>query len=177
MRNTTAKGRGFNLAAALETVAEQPAVELTLAELVRAYAAARCDGSETCLRKWVEAFGTISAWQLTSDRLQVAAQALREHGYTPAAVNRDLSALGSAYRWARERRFAPRGFRSPTLDVPRYEEARRRRSMSHPRRTAMRLSARCGSSKHLRRALLSGAPTRALYFADHACRTSAILAA
>nr|WP_236600062.1 site-specific integrase [Ramlibacter alkalitolerans] len=51
---------------------------------------------------------------------------MREHGYTPSAVNRDLSALGSAYRWAREKRFAPRGFRSPTLDVPRYEEAIRR---------------------------------------------------
>jgi integrase len=130
VRNTTAKGRGFNLAAALETVADQPAVDLTLAELVRAYAAARCDGSETRLRKWVAAFGTISAWQLTSDRLQIAAQAMREHGYTPAAVNRDLSALGSAYRWARERRFAPRGFRSPTLDVPRYEEAIRRVEVS-----------------------------------------------
>lgn len=131
MRNTTGqKGRGFNLAAALETVAEQPTASLTLAELVRAHSAARLDGSETRLRKWVAAFGTVSAWEITSEQLQTAAQAMREHGYTPAAVNRDLSALGSAYRWAREKRYSPRGFRSPTLDVPRYEEAIRRVEVS-----------------------------------------------
>lgn len=131
MRNITGqKGRGFDLAAAVEAVAEQPAADLTLTELVRAYAAARCDGSETRLRKWVAAFGTRSAWEVTSEELQTAALAMRQHGYAPAAVNRDLSALGSAYRWAREKRFAPRGFRSPTLDVPRYEEPVRRVDVS-----------------------------------------------
>jgi len=131
VRNTTGqKGRGFNLAAALETVAEQPTVNLTLAELVNAFGAARCDGSDTRLRKWVTAFGTRPAWEITSEQLQTAAQAMRNHGYAPAAVNRDLSALGSAYRWAREKRWSPRGFRSPTLDVSRYEEPIRRVEVS-----------------------------------------------
>ena len=49
-----------------------------------------------------------------------------DHGYKPSAVNRDLSALGSAYRWAKDKRFSPRGFRSPTLGVRRFEEAIRR---------------------------------------------------
>lgn len=47
-------------------------------------------------------------------------------GYKPSAVNRDLSALGSAYRWAISKRRSPRGFRSPTLEVPRKEETIRR---------------------------------------------------
>lgn len=116
----------FDLAAAVHAVADQPAAELSLAELVRAFSIARCDGSDTRLRKWVAAFGTQSAWAVSSEQLQVAAQAMVEHGYSRAAVNRDLSALGSAYRWARDKRLTPRGFRSPTLGVPRYEEAIRR---------------------------------------------------
>lgn len=128
MRTTSV--RRIDLAAAMAAVAEQPSAQLTLAELVRAYSAARCDGSNTRLRKWLDAFGAVSAWAVTSEQLQIAAQAMREHGYTPAAVNRDLSALGSAYRWAREKRFCPRGFRSPTLDVPRFEEGIRRVDVS-----------------------------------------------
>lgn len=51
---------------------------------------------------------------------------MREHGYAPASVNRDLSSLGSAYRWAKAKRLAPRGFRSPTLGVRRFDEPIRR---------------------------------------------------
>ncbi|TWO67763.1 site-specific integrase [Caenimonas sedimenti] len=116
----------FDLAAAVRSVVEQPATELTVAELVRAHSAVSCDGSDRRLRKWVDAFGTTSAWQLTSERLQVAAQAMLEHGYSPAAVNRDLSSLGSAYKWAGAKRICPRGFRSPTLGVPRFDEPIRR---------------------------------------------------
>jgi hypothetical protein len=32
-----------------------------------------------------------------------------EHGYKPSAVNRDLSAMGSAYRWAKAKRLCPKG--------------------------------------------------------------------
>jgi hypothetical protein len=38
-----------------------------------------------------------------------------DHGYKASAVNRDLSAVGSAYRRARKKRLAPRGFKSPAL--------------------------------------------------------------
>lgn len=110
----------------MAAVAEQPSAQLTVAELVRAFSVARCDGSDTRLRKWSVAFGSASAWDITSEQLQTAAQAMLDHGYKPSAVNRDLSALGSAYRWAREKRLAPRGFRSPTLGVQRFEEAIRR---------------------------------------------------
>lgn len=118
--------KSINLAAAIDAVAHQPATEMTLGELVRAFSVAKCDGSDMRLKKWVSAFGSESAWSLTSEQLEVAAQAMIDHGYSPASANRDLSALGSAYRWAREKRFAPRGFKSPTVGVRRHEESIRR---------------------------------------------------
>ena len=107
MRNSS--GKSFDLAAALGAVVDQPAADLTLTELVRAFGIAKCDGSETRLRKWTDAYGDLSAWALLPEQLQMAAQAMLDHGYKPSAVNRDLSSLGSAYRWAREKRLAPRG--------------------------------------------------------------------
>lgn len=122
--------RPIDLAAALASVEEQPAQELTLAELVRAYSLTALDGTDVRLRKWVAAFGTQSAWAITSEQLETAAHAMLEHGYKPSASNRDLSSLGSVYRWAKAKRLAPRGFRSPTLGVARFEEAIRRVEIS-----------------------------------------------
>jgi site-specific recombinase XerD len=108
---------------AAAAVDEQSSQALTLVELVRAYSLSSLDGSDTRLRKWTDAFGTTSAWDITSEQLETAAHAMVAHGYKPSASNRDLSALGSAYRWAKTRRLSPRGFRSPTLGVARFEEA------------------------------------------------------
>ena len=88
--------RTIDLAAALAAVEDQPAQALTLAGLVRAYSLASLDGSDTRLRKWTAAFGATSAWDITSEQLEAAAQAMVAHGYKPSAANRDLSALGSA---------------------------------------------------------------------------------
>lgn len=101
-------------------VADQPPAELSVEELINAFCTVRPDGSDTRLRKWAAAFGTKPAWQLTAEELEHAAQAMLNHGYRPSAINRDLSALGSAYRWARSKRLSPRGFRSPTLGVTRF---------------------------------------------------------
>lgn len=116
----------FDLASAMEASVDVPAAELTLGELVLAHGVAHCDGSDLRLRKWISAFGSKSAWAITSEELETAAQAMVKHGYKPSAVNRDLSALGSVYRWARAKRLSPKGFRSPTLGVARFEEAIRR---------------------------------------------------
>lgn len=124
MRNV--KQNRIDLAAALAAVPDQPSADLTLSELIRAFCAARCDGSDARLRKWEAALGHKSAWAITAEELQTAAEAMLAHGYSPAAVNRDLSSLGGAYRWAREKRLSARTFRSPTLGVPRYEEPIRR---------------------------------------------------
>jgi len=118
--------KSFDLASAIQSVADEPAAQLTLSELVRAYVSVRADGTDLRLKKWIHAFGNRMAWSITSEELELAAQAMREHGYSPATANRDLSALGSVYRWAKERRISPRGFKSPTVGVRRQEEPIRR---------------------------------------------------
>ncbi|MFD0666108.1 tyrosine-type recombinase/integrase [Ramlibacter sp. MAHUQ-53] len=118
--------KSIDLAAALQAVCVAPAAQLSLAELLNAYNVARGGEDLLRLRKWIDAFGTRSAWSITAEELEAAAQAMIEHGYAPATANRDLSALGSAYRWARTKRLTPRGFKSPTLGVRRFEEPVRR---------------------------------------------------
>lgn len=132
----------IDLASAMEaTGGPDAAVELTLAELVKAFSVARCDGSDLRLRKWVAAFGQLSAWTITTDQLERAAKAMLEHGYKSGSVNRDLSSLGSAYRWARQRRLSPRGFRSPTLDIRRFDEGIRRVHLEREQLEALRARA------------------------------------
>ena len=130
--------KSIDLATAITAVAAQPAQELTLAELVLAYCAVRCDGIADRLKKWIEAFGHASAWAISSETLATAADAMLEHGYSPASVNRDLSALGSVYRWAAGKRLSPRGFKSPTLGIRRYPEAIRRVEITAPELEAVR---------------------------------------
>lgn len=115
-----------DLKAALAAASHQPSADLTLAELVRGFAASVIGEHDLRLRKWVEALGDKSAWAITSEELDICAEALRKSGLKPSTVNRDLSSLGSAYRWARAKRLTPRGFRSPTLGVQRMSEDIRR---------------------------------------------------
>lgn len=132
----------IDLASAMEASGgPDAAIELTLAELVEAFAVAHCDGTDLRLRKWVAAFGHLSAWAITTDQLERAAQAMLEHGYKSGSVNRDLSSLGSSYRWARQRRLSPRGFRSPTLDIHRFEEGIRRVHLEREQLEAVRARA------------------------------------
>lgn len=107
--------------------AKQPiAAELTLRELVAAYAAVHLDETQMQLRKWIDAFGDRSAWEITSAELAHAAEAMMESGlYQPATINRNLSFLGTVFKFARTRRLCPAGWVSPTLAVPRYAEAPR----------------------------------------------------
>ena len=115
-----------DLAAAVAAAQEHPATPLTLAELVAGYAAAHSCDYDQRLAKWLQAFAHVSAWAVTPEQLDAGAQALLAGGYKPSTVNRDLSALGSCYRWAKARRLSPRGFVSPTLNVQRYDEGIRR---------------------------------------------------
>lgn len=112
----------IDLSAALAASERHEAQQLTLSELVRAWSTVALDGSDLRLRKWLLALGHRSAWDIQSSDLITCAQAMVQQGYKPASANRDLSALGTAYRWAISRRLSPRGFRSPTLDAPRMEE-------------------------------------------------------
>ena len=131
----------LDLAAAVRAIADRPSAELTLNELVRACALACLDESDLRLRKWTAAFGNESAWAITPEQLEVAAQAMVNAGYKPSTANRDLSSLGSVYRWAKQRRLSPRGFRSPTLDVERFGEDIRRVEVSATELDALRARA------------------------------------
>jgi integrase len=124
VRNSSFKS--IDLARAVASASTHQSTDITLAELVGAYCAVKLDGNDLRLRKWIQAFGHQSAWSITSQTLELAAHALIEHGYAPATANRDLSALGSVYKWAKARRLTPPGFKSPTLGVTRFEEPIRR---------------------------------------------------
>jgi integrase len=118
--------KSLDLAAALRGAVHHAATQLTAAELVRAFSVAHANAADMRLKKWLEAIGTTSAWEVTSEQLQILADAMIAHGYKSSSVNRDLSELGGAYRWALRTRQAPRGFRSPTVGVPRFTEEIRR---------------------------------------------------
>jgi site-specific recombinase XerD len=90
-----------DLAAAVAAAVEQPAAPLTVAELVRGFAVTSLnDYDDLRLRKWLDAFGSMSTWAITPEQLDAPAQVLLAAAYKPSTVNRDLSSLGSAYRWA-----------------------------------------------------------------------------
>lgn len=126
MLNTMKSRPSLKDAFFLRQVSYEPQ-SLNFSELVSAYDAAKCESVGQRLKKWCEVFGEISAWEVSSDQLTEMMRAMVEDcGYAVASANRDLSAIGSVYRWAIERRICQRGFRSPTLGVRRFDEPVRR---------------------------------------------------
>ena len=119
-----------DLKAALAAVTEVPAARLSLGELIDSWFTTNIDQQNPRLAKWREPFADISAWDVTSEQIVVCANALIDAGYKPSTVNRDISALGSAYKWAKRNRLTPRGFVSPTLGVERFTETPRRIELS-----------------------------------------------
>ena len=128
----------IDLAAAVAACDQHQAAPLTLRELVHAFNTRNLGDDDWRLRKWLDAFGDMNAWELSSELLENAAQAMLKAGYQPSTVNRDLSSLGSAYRWAKAKRLCPRGFQSPTLSVRRYDEGIRRVEVSAQELAALR---------------------------------------
>lgn len=126
MRRIAASRADFDLAAAVKAIEDQPPANLTLAALVQAFSAARASDADLRLRKWLDAFGELSAWEVPAEQLQKAADAMLQAQYSPSSVNRDLNALGSVYKWARKNKLCPRGFASPTKEIQRLPEPIRR---------------------------------------------------
>jgi integrase len=116
----------IDISAALAADTEHQPRDMTLSELVRAYDAHTCNANHYRLRKWLDALGGTCAWDITCEQLSVATQAMVSAGYKASTPNRDLSALGSVYRWAIEKRLAPKRFRSPTIGAKRFKEDIRR---------------------------------------------------
>ena len=141
-----------DLKAAADAVSFLVPVDVTLAELVQAHALAKPHLElELRLRKWcdpVHGFGHESAWSISSERLQKAAEALVEVGYATSSVNRDIGALGQVFRWAIvNRRMAPSGFVSPTLSIKRFEEKIRYVASSEQDILSLRLAAKMGKDR------------------------------
>lgn len=131
--------KSVDLAAALAADVPSEGEALTFDELLDAFFARNpARSGEERLRKWRPAFGHLDAWGISAEALIVAAEAMLAAGYKPGSVNADLNGIGSAYKWARQRRLTPRGFRSPTLDVPRYSEDIRRVHVSDEEMAALR---------------------------------------
>lgn len=141
-----------DLKAAADAATFPVQVDVTLAELVQAHSLAKPRLElELRLRKWcdpVHGFGHESAWSISSERLQKAADALVEVGYATSTVNRDIGALGQVFRWAIvNRRMAPRGFVSPTLSIKRFEEKIRYVASSEQDILSLRLAAKMGKDR------------------------------
>lgn len=141
-----------DLKAAADAASFPVPVDVTLAELVQAHSLAKPRLElELRLRKWcdpVHGFGHESAWSISSERLQKAADALVEAGYETSTVNRDIGALGQVFRWAIvSRRMAPRGFVSPTLSIKRFEEKIRYVASSEQDILSLRLAAKMGKDR------------------------------
>ncbi|MEM5425094.1 tyrosine-type recombinase/integrase [Paraburkholderia ferrariae] len=115
----------------MSLVAVHTAAEMTFRELADAYCAVVFDGADLRLRKWVDAFGHQSAWSITTRDLSLAAEAMAQSGqYKPSTINRDLSTIGTLFKWALRRHLAPVGFTSPTIGLQRYSEDIRRVEVS-----------------------------------------------
>lgn len=131
----------FSLSDAIASIPTEQGSALSFAELAHAHALAVCDGTDLRLRKWVSAFGALSAWELSSEQIEVASEAMFENGYSPSSINRDIGTIGSVYKWAKLKRLCPRGFKSPTLGVRRYEEQMRRVYLEQAQLDALRARA------------------------------------
>jgi integrase len=117
----------INLRVALETQHyKTSSVQMTFGELARAYLATHYNGADMQLRKWIDLLETRSAWEVGADELALSGIAMIENGYSPSTVNRNMSQIGSVYRWARQRLLTPVGFVSPTISQHRYPESMRR---------------------------------------------------
>lgn len=120
----------IDLAAAVAAAEQHQAAPLTFKELVLGFNLSTASDYDWRLKKWIDAFGQSPAWDISSELLENAAAAMLKVGYKAGTVNRDLSAIGTCYKWAKRQRLTPKGFRSPTLGVSRYNEGIRRVEVS-----------------------------------------------
>ncbi len=82
MRNTSKPT--VDLSVAVRLVDNHEPQALTLEELIRAYDAKVCGAEFTRLKKWLKAFGHLSAWEISTEQLSAAAQLMLDAGYKAA---------------------------------------------------------------------------------------------
>ena len=117
------RGKTFKLDTDLRTMPPRGGVALTFRELARLQAidVASHVSSLHYLKKWIEDFklGELPAWEITPDQLRSGCKAMEAAGYKRGTINRDLSQIGSIYKWAAKKELTPSAFISPTLSIRR----------------------------------------------------------
>jgi integrase len=117
------RGKTFKLDADLREPRPQEGIPLTFRELckLQSIEVASHVKCEHYLKKWLDDFklGELPAWNIKPEQLQTGCKAMREAGYKVGTINRDLSQIGSIYKWAIKKEFVPSGFVSPTLSIRR----------------------------------------------------------
>ena len=123
------RGKQFTLGTDLRDLAPNVGTALTLRELAALHAmdpkaAANC---MHMLGKWLDKFqlGDLLAWEVKPDHLHAGCEAMKAAGYAQGTINRDLSQLGTLYKWAAKHKHTPSGFVSPTMNLKREEAATR----------------------------------------------------
>lgn len=145
--------RSAGLKVDLTQSAPRQILPLTLLELCQLYDVE--DPSrrnfEMHIRKWLEDFGlgAREAWGIKTEELEAGVEHMLAHGYARATANRDISHIGTLYRYAQEKKLCPPGFVSPTLAVVRKTEKPRYVPPAKPGEwTAMRQAARTFADPH-----------------------------
>jgi integrase len=123
---TLRKSQRLDFDAALVLAAQPVEVEnITFAELCAAYVAVAYDDADYRLRKWASGLGSLAAWSVEREQLQHCAEAMLAAGYKASTINRDVAQIGTIFKWAKKKRMAPPGFRSPTADFEWLDEPER----------------------------------------------------
>jgi integrase len=118
--------RIVDLSAALAAVEHHEPASLTVLELVNAHDARNpTKPVAPHLARWLNAIGDRPAWSITTEQLQALCNEFERAGYSAGYINRQGSALGTAYKWAKRQHLPPTGFRSPTLGLIRLPEPMR----------------------------------------------------
>jgi capsid protein len=74
------------LKAAIYSAAEHLPSAITFGEHVDAYVSAKFDGADYRLRKWIDALGELSAWEITLEQLVAGADEMIRADYRPSTA-------------------------------------------------------------------------------------------
>jgi integrase len=130
----------IDISAAITAVEQHDEWSISFAQLAEQYLACPGDGNDASrLKRWTASFGHLSAWAITSTQIATAAKILVDGGMKPSSVNREISTLGSMYKWIISAKHCPRGFISPTIGVVRFKEAQRRVFLEDKVRESLRV--------------------------------------
>ena len=124
-RRRVPKAQALNLA----ELPERDPLPLTFRELAQLYLDTNPSQADPMLmvRKWCDTFGLadVPAWEIKREQLEAGAAAMKKDGYAIGSINRNLSQIGTLYKFAIAQKITPAGFVSPTISMHRDPEPMR----------------------------------------------------